>query len=41
MDAVSKSMVNRMKKKAFRNVDVKKVGSTFSKCSKCTEFKEF
>jgi hypothetical protein len=30
-----------MKKRAFRNVDVKKAGSTFSKCSECTELKEF
>jgi hypothetical protein len=41
MDAVSKSAVSRMKKRAFRNVDVKKVGSTFSKCSKYMELKEF
>jgi ribosomal protein L32 len=41
MDAVSKSAVSRMKKRAFRNVDVKKAGSTFSKCSECTELKEF
>jgi hypothetical protein len=37
MDAVSKSAVSRMKKRAFRNVDVKKARSTFSKCSECTE----
>ena len=41
MDVVSKSAVSRMKKRAFRNVDVKKVGSTFSKCSECMELKEF
>jgi hypothetical protein len=41
MDAVSKSAVSHMKKRVFRNVDVKKAGSTFSKCSKCTELKEF
>jgi hypothetical protein len=41
INAVSKSVVNCMKKKAFRNVDVKKAGSTFSKCSECTELKEF
>jgi ribosomal protein L32 len=41
IDAVSKSAVSRMKKRAFRNVDVKKAGSTFSKCSECTELKEF
>jgi ribosomal protein L32 len=41
MDAVPKSTISRMKKRAFRNVDVKKAGSTFSKCSECTELKEF
>jgi hypothetical protein len=41
MDAMSKSTVNRIKKKAPRNMDVKKVGSTFSKYSKCTELKDF
>jgi hypothetical protein len=41
MDAVSKSVVSRIKKRAFRNVDVKKAGSTFSKCSECMELKEF
>jgi hypothetical protein len=41
MDAVSKSAVSRMKNRAFRNVDVKKAGSTFSKCIECTELKEF
>jgi hypothetical protein len=41
MDALSKSAVSHMKKRAFRNVDVKKAGSTFSKCSECTELKEF
>ena len=41
MDAVSKFAISRMKKRAFRNVDVKKAGSTFSKCSECMELKEF
>jgi hypothetical protein len=41
MDAVSKFVVSHMKKRAFRNMDVKKARSTFSKCSECTELKEF
>jgi hypothetical protein len=38
---VSKSAISHMKKRASRNVDVKKARSTFSKCSEYTELKEF
>ena len=41
MDDVSQSAVSRMKKRVFKNVEVKKGGSTFSKCSECNELKEF
>ena len=38
---VSQSTISNIKKRSFRNVDIKKVGSNFSKYSECDFLKEF
>ena len=38
---VSQSTISNIKKRSFRNVDIKKVGSNFSKCSECDFLKNF
>jgi hypothetical protein len=35
LDSVCQSTISRMKDMYFKNVDVKRVGSNFSKCTEC------
>ena len=41
MKPVSQSTISNFKKRSFKNIDIKEVGSNFSKCSECDFLKEF